>query len=249
MKKFTLAAVAALTLTLPFAANAAKELRVAVNPTFPPFEFVNTQTHEITGFEMDLIRAMGKSLGYDVKMLNIGFDGIIPAILAGTADVGASGFSITEERKKRVLFTAPFYESGLTMLVKKADADKIKSFKDLEGKRIGVQIGTTAAAKAKAIPNAKVSTFNNAGEAILDLQVGGTDAVINDRPVTAYILTQQPKIAEATVHLPEMLTADHFAMVVAKDNVKLAKELDGALDALKASGEYQAIYKKWFGEN
>ena len=54
MKKFTLAAVAALSLALPFAANAAKELRVAVNPTFPPFEFVNTQTNEITGFEMDL---------------------------------------------------------------------------------------------------------------------------------------------------------------------------------------------------
>lgn len=249
MKKFTLAAVAALSLALPFAANAAKELRVAVNPTFPPFEFVNTQTNEITGFEMELVRAMGKHLGYDVKMLNIGFDGIIPAILAGTADVGASGFSVTEERKKRVLFTAPFYESGLTILVKKTDADKIKSFKDLEGRKVGVQIGTTAATMAKTIKDAKVSTFNNAGEAILDLQVGGTDAVINDRPVTAYILTQQPKIAEATVHLPEMLSADQFAMVVAKDNVKLAKELDDALAALKASGEYQAIYKKWFGDN
>ena len=185
MKKFTLAAVAALSLALPFAANAAKELRVAVNPTFPPFEFVNTQTNEITGFEMELVRAMGKHLGYDVKMLNIGFDGIIPAILAGTADVGASGFSVTEERKKRVLFTAPFYESGLTILVKKAGADKIKSFKDLEGRKVGVQIGTTAATMAKTIKDAKVSTFNNAGEAILDLQVGGTDAVINDRPVTA----------------------------------------------------------------
>ena len=85
-------------------ANAAT-LRVATNPTFPPFEFVNSETKEVTGFEMDLIRAMAKQAGYDVEILNIGFDGIIPALMAGTADVGASGFSITEERKKRVLFT------------------------------------------------------------------------------------------------------------------------------------------------
>ena len=92
-----------------------------------------------------------------------------------------------------------------------------------------------------------MKTFNNAGEAILELGLGGVDAVINDKPVTAYILTQQPKIAKQTVHLPEMLTADEFAMVVAKNRPELAAELNQALKTLKDNGEYDKLLTKWFG--
>ena len=225
----------------------AKDLRVGSNTTFPPFEFVNSQTQEVTGFEMDLIRAMGEKAGYDVKIQNMGFDGIIPALMTGTVDVGASGFSITEERKKRVLFTDSFYRSGLTILIAKNMSGDIQSFDDLKGKRLAVQIGTTAATKAKTIEGADVRTFNNAGEAILELVNGGVDAVINDKPVTSYILNKQPRLAKRVVQLPEMLTADDFAMVVAKDNPALQKELNDALNALKASGDYEALYTKWFG--
>ena len=229
------------------ASGMAKDLKVASNPTFPPFEFVNSQTKAITGFEMELIDAMGKQAGYHVVIQNMGFDGIIPAILSGTIDVGASGFSVTEERKKKVLFTEPFYESGLTILTTKANKDTIKSFADLKGKKIAVQIGTTAASKAKEIEGAQISTFNHAGEAILELHNGGVDAVINDKPVTDYILTQQPKLAAEMIHLPEKLTADPMAMAVAKTNPALQSELNKALEALKANGQYQAIYQKWFG--
>ena len=121
--------------------------------------------------------------------------------------------------------------------------------KDLKGKTVGVQIGTTAAAKAKEIEGAKVTTFNNASEAIMDLSTGNSVAVINDRPVTDYILVQQPALAEKTVHLTDqMLSADDFAMVVTKQNAKLQGELNAALKTLKENGEYDKIWKKWFGE-
>lgn len=249
-KKFAASAlVAAVLFSGSLSAQAAEVLRVATNPTFPPFEFVNSETKEVTGFEMDLIRAMGKELGMEVKIMNIGFDGIIPALLAGTADVGASGFSITEERKKRVLFTKPFYQSGLTILTTKEGAEEIKGFEDLKGKTIAVQIGTTAAAKAKEIEGAKVTTFNNASEAIMDLSTGNSVAVINDRPVTDYILMQQPGLADKTVHLSDkMLSADDFAMVIPKSNPELCEKLDGAMQKLKDNGEYAKIWKKWFGD-
>ena len=218
MKKAFAAVLA--TAVLVAGAVEAKDLRVASNTTFPPFEFVNTKTQEITGFEMDLIRAMGKQAGYEVKITNMAFDGIIPAVLSGSVDVGASGFSVTEERKKRVLFTEPFYKSGLTVL----------------------------AAKAKDIKDAKVQTFNNAGDAILELANGGCEAVINDKPVTDYILTQQPRLAKKVVHLPDMLSADDFAMVVAKDRPELAAELNAALKALKENGEFDKLMMKWFGK-
>ncbi|MFU0842811.1 MAG: Amino acid ABC transporter substrate-binding protein [Burkholderia sp.] len=246
--KNLLAAALAGTIALSGAAFA-KDLRVASNTTFPPFEFVSGETHEITGFEMDLVREMGKIAGYDVKIVNMGFDGIIPAILSGSVDVGASGFSVTEARKKRVLFLEPFYKSGLTILVRRGDEGKIKGFADLKGKKLAVQIGTTSASKAKEIPDAHITTFNNAGDAILDLANGGADAVINDKPVTDYLLTQQPKLAAAVVHLPEMLSADDFAMIVNKKNTKLADELNAALKKMHENGEYDKLYTKWFGKH
>ena len=231
-------------------ANAFAErlIKVATEPPFPPFEFVNTQTGEVSGFEMDLVRAVGKELGAKIEFQVLSFDAIIPAMLSGTVEMGAAGFSITEERKKRVLFTEPFYKSGLTVLVAKGNEDKIQGFKDLDGRKLAVQIGTTAAAKAKDIKDAKVQTFNNAGDAILELANGGCEAVINDKPVTDYILTQQPRLAKKVVHLPDMLSADDFAMVVAKDRPELAAELNAALKALKENGEFDKLMMKWFGK-
>lgn len=223
-------------------------LRVASNPTFPPFEFVDSNTKEVTGFEMDLLRAAAKKAGHSVEIKNIGFDGIIPAILTHSVDMGASGFSITPERQKRVLFSQPIYTSGLAIAVQKNDKS-IQSEKDLKGKRVAVQIGTTSAAYAKKIEGAQVVTFNNASEAVLDLVNGGAHAMINDLPVTAYILTQQPKFNEALKVLPQKLSADHFAWVYSKKNTKLANQMDAALTEMKKNGEYQVIYKKWFGNN
>lgn len=103
LKKFSFCALAAAAM-LTATTLSAKELRVATNPTFAPFEFVNSQTKEITGFEMNLIRAMGKKAGYDVVIQSIDFDGIIPAVMSGNVDVGASGFSINDKRKEKVNF-------------------------------------------------------------------------------------------------------------------------------------------------
>lgn len=230
-------------------ASAERVLKVATEPTFPPFEYVDTKTGEISGFEMDLVRAVAKEIGAKVEFQVMGFDAIIPAMLSGTVDMGAAGFSVTEERKKRLLFSDPFYVSGLTIVTTKANADKIKDMKDLNGKKIGVQIGTTSHAAAKKLDNAQITTFNTAGDAILDLSIGGTYAVINDRPVTAYILKQQPKLAAELVHLPKSYSADDFAFTFRKDLKPLQAEVNAALAKLKATGQYQAISEKWFGKN
>lgn len=166
---------------------------------------------------------------------------------AKTAAAGASGFSITPERAKRVLFTDPFYTSGLTIVVKKGN-DAVKGFADLKGKKISVQIGTTSAAAAKKIENTQISNFNSAGDAILNMLAGNADAVINDKPVTDYILAQNASLASQTVHLPEMATADQFAMVVSKKNEALRDEMNAALKTLKENGKFDELHVKWFGK-
>ena len=82
------------------AAKESKVLRAGTEPTFAPFEFQEKDSKDFTGFDMDLIRAIGKQMGRDVEIKNMGFDALIPAINSGNIDVVASGMSITEERKK-----------------------------------------------------------------------------------------------------------------------------------------------------
>ena len=247
LKKFAVCAAVMASLYTA-SALAAPTLRVGSETTFPPFEFVNTKTQEITGFEMDLIRAMGKQAGYEVKITNMAFDGIIPAVLSGSVDVGASGFSVTEERKKRVLFTEPFYKSGLTVLVAKGNEDKIQGFKDLDGRKLAVQIGTTGAAYAKNVEGARVSAFNTTSEAFMDLNVKNADAVVLDRPVLAYFLKTKPRVAKNLQLSTEIADAEHFGFAVKKGNAELLQKLNAALEELKKSGEFAKIEDKWFAK-
>ena len=221
-----------------------KVLRVGCNADFAPFEFQDVNGKEYVGFDMDLIRAIGKEMGYEVKIQNINFDGLIPAMEAGNIDVIISGMTINDERSKKVQFSKPYYQSGLTIAVKN-DNKTINSFKDLEGKTIAVQIGTTGADEAKKVKDAKVKEFNSSADTFMELKIGGVEAVVNDRPVNDYYLAQGG--SKDTKALSEILTAEDYGIAVNKKNADLAKQIDAALEKLKSNGEYDKIYAKWFG--
>ena len=119
------------------AAKESKVLRAGTEPTFAPFEFQEKDSKDFTGFDMDLIRAIGKEMGYDVEIQNLGFDGLIPALQGKNIDAIISGMSINDERKQNVLFSDPYYQSGLTMVVRDNET-AIKSFQDLKGKKVAV---------------------------------------------------------------------------------------------------------------
>lgn len=226
------------------AASAPKVLKVGSDTAFAPFEFQDEKTKEYVGFDMDLIRAVGKQLGMEVKVQGMNFDGLIPALESGNIDASISAMTITEARAKKVNFSKPYYKSGLSMMVK-ADNNTIKDFKDLEGKRIAVQIGTTGAAEAKKIKDAKIREFNSAPEAFLELKAGGVDAVVNDLPVNEYYIAKAGGKDAKIVGKPA--TSEDYGIATAKKNTELAAKIDKALDELKKNGEYEKIYVKWFG--
>ena len=226
-------------------AKGEKVLRVGTTADFAPFEFQDEKGSEYVGFDMDLIRAVGKEMGYKVEIQNISFDGLIPALDAGNIDVIASGLTMNDERKQKVAFSKPYYQSGLTIVVNK-DNESIKGFSDLEGKSIAVQIGTTGANQARLIPNAKVKDFNSSADTFMELKAGGVDAVINDRPVNDYYIVKSGS-KDAKV-LKEILTAEDYGIAINKKNEDLAKQVDVALEKIKANGEYDKIFEKWFGK-
>ena len=226
-------------------AEPAKVLRVGTDPTFAPFEFQKEGSKDYDGFDMDLARAVGKQMGVKVEIVNMGFDALIPALNANNIDMVAAGMSITEERQKAVTFSEAYYTSGLIIMVNK-DNKEIKSVKDLEGKRIAVQIGTTGEKKARSIKDAKVTAFNTNTEAAMELKNKGVDAVINDSPVVGYYLAQGGNATAMTVG--EVMEAEQYGLAVKKGNDKLAGDVNKALTELKKNGEYDKIYKTWFGE-
>lgn len=223
----------------------AKILKVGTDAGFAPFEFQDENSKEYVGFDVDLIKALGKQIGYEVQIQNINFDGLIPGLEGNNIDVAIAGMTITEARSQKVNFTKPYYTSGLTIVVKN-DNTTINSFKDLEGKKIAVQIGTTGATEAKKIKNATVREFNNAPEAFMELRAGGVEAVVNDKPVNDYFIVKSGSKDAKTVGQP--LVAEEYGVATAKKNTELAAKLDKALDELKKNGEYDKIYVKWFGK-
>jgi len=226
------------------AATEAKTLRVGTEPTFAPFEFQKEGSGEYTGFDMELIRAIGKKLGYKVEIVNMGFDALIPALNSGNIDAAIAGMSITDERRKAVDFSDPYYTSGLIVVVNKDDT-AVKGIDDLKDKKIAVQIGTTGAERAQKVPGAQVVAFNTNSEVFLELKNKGVSAVVIDSPVAGYYLAQQGKDSAKLVG--NIMDAEQYGIAFKKGS-KLAADVSKALAELKKDGEYAKIYKEWFGE-
>lgn len=221
-----------------------KVLKVGTNPDFPPFEFTEDgKTDAYKGFDIDLVNAIGKEIDYKVEIKSINFDGLIPALQSKDIDIIASGMTITQERQKSVTFSSPYYTSGLSILVP-ANSD-IKSFGDLEGKKIAVQIGTSSQEEASKVKNATVQPLNSSVDVFMELQAGHTDAVINDRPVTLYYLKETGK--DNVKILDEILQSQQYGFAMRKDDEELVQKVNAALKTLKENGEYAKLYEKWFG--
>lgn len=227
------------------AANDKKVLRVGTEPTFAPFEFQKEGSKTYDGFDMDLARAVGKQMGCEVEIVSMGFDALIPALNSGNIDMVAAGMTINDERKQAVSFSDPYYTSGLIILVNK-DNNDVKSIKDLEGKRIACQIGTTGEKMARSVAGAKVAAFNTNDEAVMELKNKGVDAIINDSPVVGYYLAQGGNKTMKTVG--DVMEAEQYGLAVKKGNDKLVKDVNKALLELKKNGAYDKIYETWFGE-
>lgn len=226
--------------------SAADKIRVASEGTFAPFEFMNSKTGQLEGFEIDLVKALCAKMGKEPEITMYKFDGILPAVLSNTVDFAAAGFAITEERKKKVLFTDPFYMSGITVILPANSDLKVEKFEDLKGKSISVQMGSISHDKAKTIPDAKITTFDQSPDAILNMIQGGSDAAINSLASTDYMIATRPALAKQVKRL-DVEQGSYMAMVVPKNRPETRDALNKALAEIMADGTYDKIHEKWFG--
>jgi polar amino acid transport system substrate-binding protein len=218
------------------------QITVGSDTSYPPFESMNGTTAE--GFDVDLLTAIGQKIGLKVVFQTETFDSLIPTLIAGGKfDVIASSMTITDERKKQIDFSDPYIDSNQSLAVKKGST--IKSEADLKGKKVGVQSGTTGEAWAKEnVPGATLVPFKTATEALAALQAGNVDGVVNDLPVSAFLVKDASRGLELAKAIP---TGEQYGFGVAKTNAALTAAINKALADLKADGTYKTIYEKWFG--
>ena len=224
-----------------------KSILVGVDGAFAPFTYID-DSGKLIGFDVDIINSIGKNLGYKVTIKPMPFDGIIPALMSDSIDVIISGFTISPERAKKVDFSDPYYLCGLTYLVPKADKDKYPDFTKLDGKDIGVQIGTTGALFAqKHLKNSKIKQFNSPPDTYMELGNGGCSAVINDMPVNDFFLTSHKDSGFVSLHIDRDVDKEYYGIAVSKNHPEMLKEMNRGLKLLHENGEFSRISDKWFG--
>ncbi|MBU3844509.1 MAG: basic amino acid ABC transporter substrate-binding protein [Candidatus Anaerobiospirillum pullicola] len=223
----------------------AETLRVGTEATYAPFEFA-ADDGSLTGFDVELIRAIGKEAGYDdVQVINMPFDGLIPAIMTSQIDVIIAAMTITPERAERVDFTDPYYTSGLSVLIREDTASKYPNIDALKGQTLCAQIGSTGAFTAEKLSPGKVKAFNTEPEAFMELKAGGCEGVVNDRPINLYFLSQS-NASDGVTEINEVLTAEKYGIAVRKGNTELLEKLNTGLKNARENGTYDQIYQKWF---
>ena len=210
--------------------------------SFPPFESMKGNVAE--GFDVDLGAAIAKELGLTLEFKSYKFDTLIPTLVAGGKfDIIMSGMTINDARKLEIDFSDPYINSNQSIAVQNSSTAKTAA--DLTGKKIGVQSGTTGQAWAKEhIKSAQLVPFDDALAAFSALQAGKVDAVVNDLPVSAAIVKDTTRGLKI---IQEVATGEQYGIGVSKSNPDLLKAINDALAKIKTSGEYDAIYKKWFG--
>lgn len=214
---------------------------VGADTTFPPFE--SEKNGKVKGFDIDMIKAIAKEEGLNVKFKTMAFDGLIPSIQANSIDVAVAGITIKKSRMKSVDFSNAYYKSGLSVLVK-SDSN-ISSFNDLKGHIIATKKATSSVdyATAHGIDANSIKQFQNIDQAYQTLETGGSDAVIFDNPVNADFKASHNNVKI----VGDLLTGEYYGIAVTKKKPELLKKINDGLAKIVKNGEYQKLFDKYFG--
>jgi ABC-type amino acid transport substrate-binding protein len=218
------------------------KLSVGSDVPYAPFEEFGKTKTEFTGFDVELMEAIGERIGREVVFQDTSFDTIFRDLAQGKFEAVASATTITPEREESVDFTNPYYLPSAQSVVVTKGSD-IASEKDLEGKTVGVQQGTTGEEYVEEeIDTGELRTYPQGPDTFPALKAGTIDAVVIDRPVAERAVKDDSDL-EISAGIE---TEEEYGFVVRQGDEELLDELNEGLKEVLDDGEYTKIYKKWF---
>lgn len=237
------------TATLIFAAgvHAQPLLKVGSTPTGIPFSFLDTKTNTIEGAMVDIVRAVGKEVGFDVQIDAMPFSALIGSLTAKRIDLISAAMLITPARQEVVAFSDPIYRYGEGLILSnRAPQKRYETLADLKGLAVGVQVGTAYVEPLQKVEGVReIKLYDGAQDMIRDLNAGRIEAGLMDYPIAAYILGQgnHPNVRLDKSYKSSIVGS--VGMAANKDNPALMMKVNKALAKLKADGTIGAILKKW----
>ena len=245
-RRSLLAAAAAAAVFTAAPAIAAPVYSVGTGATYRPFEF-QAPSKEIVGFDIDLMKEIAKAAGFQVKFQNTLWGVIFESVKNGDRDIIMSGITITDKRKQVVDFSKPYFLAHQLILTDKSV--KINKLSDLSKGSVAVvsgSAGDVAASKAFGKASTRIRRFDNTPLALEELNQGGVVAAIGDIGVLAFYARNNPDKHFNMTRDPAF-EEQYFGIAVKKGNQKLIDKINAGLEKVIASGEYNKIYRKWFG--
>jgi ABC-type amino acid transport substrate-binding protein len=213
-------------------------LTVGSDPAYPPFEFGQAPGYK--GFDIDLVNELANRLKLKATIVKSAFNPILRSLAQGRFDMVASATAITDEAKRTVDFSDPYFAADQSIVAKKGS--DVRSVADLDGKRVGAQFGTTGSEYARDKTDAIVRNFDAYSDAFNALEAGQVDAVIHNFPQSQQEVEKRRglKIVETVP------TGEFYGLAFAKRSDALREEVNSVLGEMKDDGTYARIYRKWF---
>lgn len=215
-------------------------LRVGTDATYEPFESID-EDGNFVGFDMELIAMVAEELGLELQLQNVSWEGIIPGLMNGNYDCLISAMTITEERKKQIDFSDPYFTIKQVIVVREDDFS-INGPEDLAGKVVTVQNGTTGDLYASEIENVKMKRFDTNPQAIQELLNNNADAAVMDDLVAYQAMAKMSGLRVIEIHDAEI---ENYGIGVRKGNEELLNKINRALATLKENGKLDALVEKY----
>ncbi len=235
----------------------AKKLVLGMDNAFPPMGYIDTQTGDLIGFDVDLATEVCNRLGIELQLQPIDWDNKTSELNNGNVDCLWNGFSKTEEREKEFNLSSAYMKNNQIILVK-SDSD-YHSLDDLAGKTVGVQADSSAedalnGDDAKAFKDSlkEIVQIGDYSKAVLEIQNGTIDAIAIDEVVARFYLTNDPgayRILEKEDGTVESLAVEDYVIGFRKTDAALKEKVEGALKDMSSDGTMKTISEKWFGED
>ena len=250
MKKILIAVLILAVMLIPLTSCGSKddsELVIGMELAYPPFETTDANG-DPDGISVKMAYALGEYLDRPVRIENMAWSGLIPALITKKVDIILSSMTITEERAKTVNFSDPYSKSQLSLLVSKSS--HVKQFEDLkaEGRKLAVKVGTTGHTYAlENLPESNMVVFDKETSCVLAVSVGKADAFIYDA-MTIYKNAQQYSDTTLAVFTPFQDDYEYWGMALNKDDTDLLTDVNKFIIEFQADGELNKLADEYLGE-
>jgi cystine transport system substrate-binding protein len=221
-------------------------LRIALEGTYPPFNFTDPASGQLTGHDVDVARAVATRMGLEPQFVLTEWSAILPAVRAGRVDVAISQVIITPQRAKAFDFSAPYCYSQPQLIVRKNERASYRTLADLKGRTLGVRQNSVFEEQARAVPGIRIKRYPAVPENLQDLAFGRIDALLDDSLLMQYLIrkTQLPLKAGARIGAPEPV-----GIALRKGRPAFRLAIDKALREARSDGTLRALSLKWFGQD